>query len=81
MEQYIDLLTHPFTAQSELGTIGHFSNIDLAVRSARDYSFYQGSLEFPRQERLKVHIFNNWNGSIHDQSYIDSRSDQLNELD
>ena len=77
MNDYLDLNKHCFTAQSELGTIGHFSDLDLAVRSARDYSWYRGVLEFPHQSRLNVHIFDNNTGTIFDQSFVDNRFQYL----
>jgi hypothetical protein len=81
MDKYLDLKVHNFTAQSEIGTVGRFSNLDLAVRSARDFSFYRGVLEFPDQSRLNVYIFDNTTGSIYDQKFIDNRFQYLLSLD
>jgi len=77
MNEFLDLNKHCFTVQSELGTIGHFSNLDLAVRYARDYSFYRGVLEFPHQSRLKVNIFDNSTRIIYEQKFIDVRFAEL----
>jgi hypothetical protein len=80
---YIEKLNHPYTVNVvEFDyPVGHFSNIDAAVRHARDFSFYQGASEFPLQNRLLMEIVDSFSFTIFGQDYIDSRFMELSLLD
>ena len=81
MSNTIDLINHSFTVRHDVTNqiVGHFSNMDAAVRAARDFSFYQGVGEFPLQNRLPLHVTNKY--FVFDQDYIDSRFSELSLLD
>jgi hypothetical protein len=80
---YIEKFNHPYTVNVvEFDyPVGHFSNIDAAVRHARDFSFYQGSSEFPLQNRLLLEIVDSFTSIVFGQDYIDSRFMELELLD
>ena len=80
---YIEKFNHPYNVRvsSEDLSVGHFSNIDAAVRHARDFSFYQGTSEFPLQNRLDLSICDAFNDVVFAQDYIDSRFMELALLD
>ena len=80
---YIEKFNHPYTVNFvEFNyPVGHFSNIDAAVRHARDFSFYQGSSEFPLQNRMLLEIVDSFSSTIFGQDYIDSRFMELSLLD
>jgi hypothetical protein len=76
---YIEKFYHPYTVKSVIFTyeVGHFSNLDAAVRHARDFSFYQGFSEFPLQNRLLLEIVDSFSFTVFGQDYIDSRFTEL----
>jgi hypothetical protein len=80
---YIEKFNHPYTVNvvEFAYPVGHFSNIDAAVRHARDFSFYQGSSEFPLQNRLLLEIVDSFSFTVFGQDYIDSRFTELSLLD
>ena len=80
---YIEKFNHPYTVNVvEFDyPVGHFSNIDAAVRHARDFSFYQGASEFPLQNRLLLEIVDSFTSIVFGQDYIDSRFMELSLLD
>jgi hypothetical protein len=80
---YIEKFNHPYNVRvsSEDLSVGHFTNIDVAVRHARDFSFYQGHSEFPLQNRLLLEIADSFSSIIFGQDYIDSRFMELSLLD
>lgn len=82
MAQTIDLSKHPFSVRCDEfhNVVGTFTNMDAAVRKARDFSFYQNDREYPGY-RLQMHIFDFSTGTIYDQDVIDNRFAQLLEQD
>ena len=80
---FIEVSTHPYwiTFSENDQSVGYFSNIDSAVRTARDFSFYQGVSEFPLPNRLRLQISNIKTNVTFHQDYIDSRFMELSLLD
>ena len=80
---YITISYHSYwvSISENQQSVGFFSNMDCAIRTARDFSFYQGVCEFPTQTRLKLQILNIKTNITYGEDYIDSRFMELSLLD